>query len=315
MARKHQGRYHCSAAEAIEYLSTKHNYEIADRLAIIANLCNYKVRLDAQKLKELGYDLAVSVLCLALLNGDLSLTRMPDGIKYKDLGIEQFSMEHCTLQVSHGLDVFHRAVDMEIGLPTFSWAPRLAEGFTERSRIRKDNKRYILEFLGSNPKLYIHGWLWYRYETLDFSDFAETFKKRLSNNPDNVKTSMSPKEKWGMTTSNQLDCFWDLIQELRNRQLSTVVEALWVSLLIFNKYVEHVLGIAKQDILPSSLDPKNHDNLRRIIHDISLKKFKDLLPLGSEITQDVVIPCYWMVQKYSRRRYNQSLETRGHVSK
>ncbi|KAF7874603.1 uncharacterized protein EAF02_008580 [Botrytis sinoallii] len=135
VARRHQGRYHCSAAEAVEFLSTKHNYEIADRLAIIANLCNFEVRLDAQKLKELGYDLAVSLFCLALLNGDLSLARLPDGIEYKDLGTEQFSWDHITLQISHGQDVLHRTVDIEIGPSSFSWAPRLRQGFMEYPRI------------------------------------------------------------------------------------------------------------------------------------------------------------------------------------
>jgi hypothetical protein len=296
VARRHQGRYHCSAAEAVEFLSTKHNYEIADRLAIIANLCNYEVRLDAQKLKELGYDLAVSVFCLALLNGDLSLARLPDGIQYEDLGVEQFSWDHITLQIGHGQDVLHRTVDIEIGPPTFSWAPRLGEGFTERPRIRKDNKRYAIEFLDSNPRLHIYGWLWHRYETLDFSDLAEIFKKRLSNNPADTKNSSSPDEKWGMTTANQLDCFWDLIQELRNRQLSTVAEALWISLLMFNKTAEHILGIAERDTLPSSLDPRDDDKLRLSIHDISLEKFKNLLLLGPESTQVVFTPCYWMVQ-------------------
>jgi hypothetical protein len=296
VARRHEGRYHCSAAEAIEFLSTKHNYEIADRLAIIANLCNYEVRLDAQKLKELGYNLAVSVFCLALLNGDLSLARLPDGIEYKDFGVEQFSWEHITLKIGHGQDVLHQTVDMEIGPPSFSWAPRLAEGFTERPRIRKDNKRYALEFLDSKPRLYIYGWLWHRYETLDFSDFAEIFEKRLSNNPGDTKNSSSLEEKWGMTTANQLDCFWDLIQELRNRQLSTVAEALWISLLMFNKSVEPILGIAERDTSPSSLDPRDDEKLRLIIHDISLEHFKDLLPLAPESTQDVVIPYYWMVQ-------------------
>ena len=295
VARTHQGRYHCSAAEAVEFLSTKHNYEIADRLAIIANLCNYEVRLDAQKLKELGYDLAVSVFCLALLNGDLSLARLPDGIEYKDLGVEQFSWDHITLQIGHGRDVLHRTVDMEIGPPSFSWAPRLAEGFTERPRIRKDDKRYALEFLDSNPRLHIYGWLWHRYEILDFSEFAEIFEKRLSNNPSDTKYSSSLKEKWGMTTANQLDCFWDLIQELRNRQLSTVAEALWISLLMFNKSAEHILGVAERDTSLSFLDPRDDEKLRLSIHDISLKISKTYCPWDPsyhKMSSSVIFGCY-----------------------
>lgn len=296
ITRRHQGRYHCSAAEAVEFLSTKHNYEIADRLSIIGNLCNYRVRLDAQKLKELGYDLAVSVFCLALLNGDLSLARLPDRITYKDLGVDQFSWDHVTLQISHGEDVLQQTVDMEIGPPSFSWAPRLSEGFTERPRIRKDNERYALEFFDSDPRLHISGWLWHHDETLDFSDLAEIFKRRLLNDPDDTKYSSSLEEKWGMTTANQLDCFWDLIQKLRVSQMNTLAEGLWISLLIFNRGVEHLLCIAERGTSPCSVDPRDDDKLRLTIHKISLEDFKDLLPLGLKVTQHVVIPYYWMVQ-------------------
>lgn len=286
-ARRLQGRYYCSAAEAVEFLSTKHNYEIADRLAIIANLCNYEVRLDAQKLKLLGYDLAVSVFCLA---------RLPDGITYSDLGVKQFSWEHITLQVGHGQDALDRTADMEIGPPSFSWAPCLVEGFTERPRIRKNNTRYALEFLGSSPKLHIYGWLWRRYEALDFSNLAEIFGKRLSNNTGDSKSSSSLEEKWGMTTANQLECFWDLIQEFRNRQMSTVAEALWISLVMFNKCVKHILSIVEPDTSPSFIDPRDDKELRHTIHDISMERFKKLLSLGPESTRNIVIPYYWMVQ-------------------
>jgi hypothetical protein len=65
---------------------------------------------------------------------------------------------------------------------------------------------------------------------------------------------------------------------------------------MYNKSVEYILGIAERDTSPSSLDPRDDDKLRLAVHDISLENFKELLPLGSESIQDIVVPYYWMVQ-------------------
>lgn len=66
-------RFVCNAAEALAYLVRRQNSVPADRLAIMANLCQYKVRLDARALNRLGYGFSVCALTLAALNGDFSM--------------------------------------------------------------------------------------------------------------------------------------------------------------------------------------------------------------------------------------------------
>lgn len=67
---KTRARRSCNAAVALSFLRTRQNTHVPDRLAILANLCNYEIRLDKEKhFTHLG----VCVLALALLNGDFSI--------------------------------------------------------------------------------------------------------------------------------------------------------------------------------------------------------------------------------------------------
>lgn len=63
----------CPASEALWHMSVRENSVVADRLAIIANLCGYEKRLDMMKLDKLGYGFSICVLVLAMMNGDTSI--------------------------------------------------------------------------------------------------------------------------------------------------------------------------------------------------------------------------------------------------
>jgi hypothetical protein len=63
----------CLASEALWHMSIRENSVVADRLAIIANLCGYETRLDTMKLDRLGYGFSICALVLAMLNGDTSI--------------------------------------------------------------------------------------------------------------------------------------------------------------------------------------------------------------------------------------------------
>jgi len=67
-------RQTCNAAQALTFLSRRQNSRIPDRLAIMGNLCDYRVRLDTTKVEALRYDFSICAFALAILNGDLSLS-------------------------------------------------------------------------------------------------------------------------------------------------------------------------------------------------------------------------------------------------
>lgn len=59
----------CNGIQALHFLEQRQKSVIADRLAIMANLCGYDVHLDASKTEERGYGFSVTALTLAI-NGD-----------------------------------------------------------------------------------------------------------------------------------------------------------------------------------------------------------------------------------------------------
>ncbi|RYP20899.1 hypothetical protein DL765_002549 [Monosporascus sp. GIB2] len=60
-------------AGAMTLLQTRHCKLDQDRVAIVANMCNFETRLDAFAVAQNCHSLRLGILALALLNGDLSL--------------------------------------------------------------------------------------------------------------------------------------------------------------------------------------------------------------------------------------------------
>ena len=63
----------CNASEAINCLRERKNSHFPDRLAILANMCDYEIRIDTRVLEMPQYAFSTCVLTLAILNGDTSL--------------------------------------------------------------------------------------------------------------------------------------------------------------------------------------------------------------------------------------------------
>lgn len=75
----------CNAAVALSFLKHRDNDRVADRLAILANLCDYSLRLNTWELEKSQSRLSVCVLALTIANGDFSLLspesyRIPRGV-------------------------------------------------------------------------------------------------------------------------------------------------------------------------------------------------------------------------------------------
>ncbi|KAH7191777.1 uncharacterized protein B0J16DRAFT_393790 [Fusarium flagelliforme] len=66
-------RKRLNAAGALSIFRHRHCTRPHDRLAIMANLCGYDIRLDTRRVRDRGGSLRVALLALATLNSDLSL--------------------------------------------------------------------------------------------------------------------------------------------------------------------------------------------------------------------------------------------------
>lgn len=63
----------CNAAEALSFLHDRKNSFLPDRLAILANLCNYERRINPVVFDSLQCGFSICALTLSVLNGDMSL--------------------------------------------------------------------------------------------------------------------------------------------------------------------------------------------------------------------------------------------------
>jgi hypothetical protein len=59
----------CNIAEALKFLSSRQNSRVPDRLAILANLCDYPLRIDTTKVQQPRFSLSIAVFTMALING------------------------------------------------------------------------------------------------------------------------------------------------------------------------------------------------------------------------------------------------------
>ncbi|RDW83486.1 hypothetical protein BP5796_04977 [Coleophoma crateriformis] len=84
----------CNAAVALSFLRTRYNDRIADRVAIVANLCDYSLRLNTVKLHETEHSLSLCIYVLALLNGDFSLLPPETYSIPRNIKIDQLQSNH-----------------------------------------------------------------------------------------------------------------------------------------------------------------------------------------------------------------------------
>ncbi|KAL8902502.1 MAG: hypothetical protein Q9207_004659 [Kuettlingeria erythrocarpa] len=66
-------RQACNAAQALTFLDARLNSVFSDRLAILANLCNYDHRIDTKVMEVTESSFTICAHTLAILNGDMSL--------------------------------------------------------------------------------------------------------------------------------------------------------------------------------------------------------------------------------------------------
>lgn len=87
-------RFGPNASEALHFLGERQNRRIPDRLAILANICNYTKRLNTERLVQSenargrDYSYSICIAVLAIINGDTSLLKVSARHGIKEAGIE-----------------------------------------------------------------------------------------------------------------------------------------------------------------------------------------------------------------------------------
>ena len=116
-----------SAAQALTFLENRFNSCFPDRLAILANLCDYDCRMNIEVLEQPDTSFSICALTLAILNGDMSLLggyrdrgeglRLEDGRSVWD---EDFVGNHRANGIVYKNDDY----DLQSNTYGFSWGPK-----------------------------------------------------------------------------------------------------------------------------------------------------------------------------------------------
>jgi hypothetical protein len=169
----------CNPLAAVLFLEGRTNSRHGDRIAIVANLCDYAVRLNTTELDELGFGYSTCLFAMMLLNGDI--TYMIEWAKATSESRD------------NTLDSAMPSLLREPGwnpLPAFSWMPpphaSLSLGFRYAEFIDDGNlplatimdpTMQILEPGFSRQGFHLRGWIWNINHTIILRDFQRQLKR------------------------------------------------------------------------------------------------------------------------------------------
>ena len=150
----------CNAAEALHFLSKRRNSIVADRLAILANLCNYEVRLNSNELDRLGYNFGICAFVLSILSGDMSLlnghVEMMQGQRGKVDFLESDNV--CALTRR----------------PGYTWCPPASANLDGMVYLDRDKDHLCASVISlAEAGLLVQGWLWVVGRKIDVSVVIE----------------------------------------------------------------------------------------------------------------------------------------------
>jgi hypothetical protein len=170
----------CNPLAAVLFLEGRTNSRYGDRIAIVANLCDYAVRLNTTELDKLGFGYSTCLFAVMLLNGDITYmiewAKATNEPRYNNT----FDTETPSLHREPGWNP----------LPTFSWMPAphasLSLGFRYAEFIDNGNlslatimdpTMQIVEPDFSQQGLHLRGWIWNIDQTVILRDFQRQLKR------------------------------------------------------------------------------------------------------------------------------------------
>ena len=209
-------RQNCNAAEAINHLQERQNSYFPDRLAILANLCNYEVRIDASVLEMPEYAFSTCVLTLAILNGDMSLLGEYTPVPY----ISRSGQTH----IGYKRDLCDSR--FEFG---FSWGPNPKGRLRDVEYFNQHKETFVLQpALLSEHGLITQGILWSTNHSITAPKTQVKFASRYRRELESLeKMAADGAEFNNRITPFVQDFFWSLLHELVECGWLDLARALW----------------------------------------------------------------------------------------
>ncbi|KAK4553982.1 hypothetical protein LTR86_008823 [Recurvomyces mirabilis] len=234
-------RIRCSAAQALHALAPRENRDIVDRIAILANLCDYQVRLDTRKLDSGGISFSTAAYALAVLNGDLSLMDCrPAG---NDLSLRWLAAD---MKVSQGKTAEADVPGAEERL-TYSWGPPSAANIANPTWIPEGSHPRRLPTCKVTPEgLEATGYVFGGAALLEFSLVNEEHQAEW----DAARILPDPVECQAALDKVHNKIVWSLIRILIRAHFSPLAQVIWTH---ENDFVLEVPGDTKPISVPRDI--------------------------------------------------------------
>ena len=184
-------RQTCNAAQALSFMAARENSRVADRIAILGNMCDFPVRIDTTRLENGPYSFTTCALALAIFNGDLSLVRDDAAELSNSLG--------------------------------FSWGPPPQGSLSRLTYIEEDDDLFRLQPAGlTHSGLLVNGWLWKMDRSLDLRDVQAQYLERWDSSDTRTFEVLSTKAQF-----LKAGIIWSLLRKLVAQGLLALANMIW----------------------------------------------------------------------------------------
>lgn len=219
-------RQKCTGAEALTLLEDRDNSVYSDRLAIMANICNYEVRIDSKVLEQPDASFSACALTLAVLNGDMSLLAgcLERAPSYKH--------KRADCQSSRALFYWNDNSDSSAYTYGFSWGPRPLGSLSNIIYLEEINRMFrLMPATLSSSGLKVCGILWEIKPRIRApktqSKFITKWRELLDYWDAEIKKRTGGFYEKQKLTRLPLEFCWSLLHELMDSGHTDLVKTLW----------------------------------------------------------------------------------------
>lgn len=223
-------RQQCTAAEALTLLEDRTNSVFSDRLAIMANICNYEVRIDSKVLEQPDSSFSACALTLAVLNGDMSLLAgcLERAPSYKH--------KRADCRSARSLFYWNDDSDSSANAYGFSWGPRPPGSLSNIIYLEENNSLFrLMPATLSTSGLKVCGILWEIKQLIRAPKTKRRFLTKWREELDLWNAEILKGEKgfntafWKRKSISPLpkEFCWSLLHELMDSGHTDMVKALW----------------------------------------------------------------------------------------
>ena len=223
-------RQGCNAAQALTFLDDRLNSFFPDRLAILANLCDYEYRIKPEVLELSKSSFSICVHTLAILNGDMSLL---DGyideanrLRVKDAESD-WDLILAEDRRSEGLVYHNDDYDLQSNAYGFSWGPKPSACLDNITYLEENAGRFRLKpAILSIHGLRVCGVLWDVNHTITVLKTHKMFAPRWQ---EEVAFQKGESVFEGHERQKPLvqDFFWTLLHELIELGFCELSRTIW----------------------------------------------------------------------------------------